>query len=218
MFHVLLAELNTTSLVFLLLILGVSAMLLWRGQRYLHRARRADARPTVSAASSAVRARATTPRDVESWQVEAHELVRQWTAQLDNKIRILDQLLRDADRQIARLERLHAQRGTASLAVPPAAEAEMPRFEAEVPPAALKAPAAAGQTNQAAALAEANRPAENAAALGQIGTPPKRSLVERQAEVYALADAGRTAADIARHVGTPVGEIELILALRGKAS
>ena len=38
----------------------------------------------------------------------------------------------------------------------------------------------------------------------------------RHAEVYDLADEGRSAQDIARQTGRPRGEIELILALRGR--
>jgi hypothetical protein len=38
----------------------------------------------------------------------------------------------------------------------------------------------------------------------------------RHAEVYDLADEGQSAQDIARHTGRPRGEVELILALRGR--
>jgi len=38
----------------------------------------------------------------------------------------------------------------------------------------------------------------------------------RHAEVYDLADEGQSPQDIARHTGRPSGEIELILALRGR--
>lgn len=37
---------------------------------------------------------------------------------------------------------------------------------------------------------------------------------DRQAEIFALADQGHSAADIAAQVGTPLGEVELILSLR----
>ena len=40
----------------------------------------------------------------------------------------------------------------------------------------------------------------------------------RHAEVYALADEGRSPAEIAARLDRPNGEIELILALRPKAS
>ena len=39
---------------------------------------------------------------------------------------------------------------------------------------------------------------------------------ERYEEIYLLADYGFDAAEIARRVGSPVGEVELILGLRGK--
>jgi DNA-binding NarL/FixJ family response regulator len=38
----------------------------------------------------------------------------------------------------------------------------------------------------------------------------------RHAEVYDLADEGQSAQEIARQTGRPRGEIELILALRGR--
>ena len=51
-------------------------------------------------------------------------------------------------------------------------------------------------------------------------TVPARALAEepdpRHAQVYALADEGRDANDIASQLGRPRGEVELILALRSK--
>jgi hypothetical protein len=44
--------------------------------------------------------------------------------------------------------------------------------------------------------------------------PPAPSIDPRHAEIYALADQGRSPRDIATHLGRPSGEIELILALR----
>ena len=37
---------------------------------------------------------------------------------------------------------------------------------------------------------------------------------DRQAEIFALADQGHSAADIATELGTPLGEVEMILSLR----
>lgn len=45
---------------------------------------------------------------------------------------------------------------------------------------------------------------------------PLPSVDPRYAEVYDLADEGQTPQDIARHTGRPRGEVELILALRGR--
>jgi hypothetical protein len=44
--------------------------------------------------------------------------------------------------------------------------------------------------------------------------PPPPAIDSRYAEIYALADQGRSPRDIATHLGRPSGEIELILALR----
>jgi hypothetical protein len=49
-------------------------------------------------------------------------------------------------------------------------------------------------------------------------TPPPAEEDPRHAEVYRLADQGKTASQIAHELGRHSGEIELILALRGKAS
>ena len=45
---------------------------------------------------------------------------------------------------------------------------------------------------------------------------PVPPLDPRHAEVYDLADEGQSAQDIARQTGRPRGEVELILALRGR--
>lgn len=44
---------------------------------------------------------------------------------------------------------------------------------------------------------------------------PGASAVRRQSEIYALADQGLATAAIATRVGCPIGEVELILGLRG---
>jgi hypothetical protein len=38
--------------------------------------------------------------------------------------------------------------------------------------------------------------------------------IRRQEEIYALADSGLTSATIAGRIGSPVGEIDLVLGLR----
>ncbi len=40
-------------------------------------------------------------------------------------------------------------------------------------------------------------------------------FTDRKADIFALADRGATAADIAQQLETPVGDVELILSLRG---
>lgn len=48
--------------------------------------------------------------------------------------------------------------------------------------------------------------------------PPERAASGEHDAVYRLADAGRSAADIARELGKPVGQVELILNLRRRQS
>ena len=45
--------------------------------------------------------------------------------------------------------------------------------------------------------------------------PPATDRARRREEIHRLADDGFAAAEIARRVGSPVGEVELILSLRG---
>jgi DNA-binding NarL/FixJ family response regulator len=45
---------------------------------------------------------------------------------------------------------------------------------------------------------------------------PASSASRRHAEIYSLADQGLTSASIANRLGSPIGEVELILGLRGK--
>jgi small-conductance mechanosensitive channel len=59
---------------------------------------------------------------------------------------------------------------------------------------------------------------ETIAALGTAPPPraPQREEDQRHAAVYALADSGLTAGQIAQRLARPEGEIELILALRSR--
>lgn len=45
-----------------------------------------------------------TPDDVLRWEVEMHEIARDFSAQIDNKASVLGHLIREADRAAARLE------------------------------------------------------------------------------------------------------------------
>ncbi|MCY2951916.1 MAG: hypothetical protein NTU53_08055 [Planctomycetota bacterium] len=47
-----------------------------------------------------------------------------------------------------------------------------------------------------------------------VSAEPSPAIDPRHAEVYMLADQGRTPAEIAQQLGRPRGEVELILALR----
>jgi len=68
----------------------------WRAEESTAKAD--DAKPSTPSAPSA------TSGEYGRWQVEMHDLSRELRAQLDNKIVILERLVREAEQQSARLE------------------------------------------------------------------------------------------------------------------
>lgn len=66
------------------------------------------------------------------------------------------------------------------------------------------------------ASSTSSRPAHPAHDVNDEG-PPAAPLDPRHAQVYDLADKGRTATQIAEELARPRGEVELILALRPRA-
>jgi hypothetical protein len=100
-----------------------------------------------------------------------------------------------------------------------AAKLELLISEADEKLAALRAAtaAAADGLNTPGAPVHARAPANGL--VGPAAAPPLASSGPdpRHAEVYALADEGLSPRDVARKLGRPNGEIELILALRSGA-
>ena len=130
-------------------------------------------------------------RDMSNLLVEFAEMARQMTGQLDTRAAKLEALLREADEKIAELRALSEGR-------PVAGGGGRALVEANVREAA------------AVALSEA-------VAVGRLAFDTGPGAIDpRHAEVYDLADEGRSAQDIARQTGRPSGEVELILALRGR--
>jgi len=127
------------------------------------------------------------PATVVRWEVEMQTLARDLKAEIDTKICVLQVLVRRSEEAAERLEAA-------------AARAERlgcrPRPDDE-------------ETDAVVALAE-----QAAAARGTLATPP---LPPYSDEVYALADAGGHAAEIAAQIGLPVGDVEFVLSLRSQA-
>ena len=129
--------------------------------------------------------------------VELSNMARQITAQLDTRAARLELLIKEADEKLAALH--SAGRFVPSIAredvAPQVDESDLP-----------------GRT----ALAEA--PSSTEATIDPptpTAVPPSPPAIDsRHADVYSLADGGRSAAEIARLLSRPTGEIELILALR----
>jgi hypothetical protein len=148
---------------------------------------RKDPLETPPARSAMAQQRAL-ERDMQSLLVEYEQMIRNMTAQLDTRATKLELLIKEADEKLAALR-------AANGVTPPAAAPSSPPTESDA------------SAEGAAAVARAT----------DLTPTPRRDPTgpdPRHAEVYALADQGLSPRDVARRLGRPNGEIELILALR----
>lgn len=200
----LLAEGQAANALLLAGVALVCAVLLFRSQRRIRQQAPSQPLPpsawrpqppTHSAASGAV----NPPREAESWQVEFHETAREATAKLDNKIRILEHLIRDADARIARLQSVGEW-------LDQSAQIEID-----------SSPGSPFPSPPGAEMGE-SRESEPQGALSTTALRSGGAALASQpyGEIYALADAGQSSVKIASRLNRPVGEIELILGLRPK--
>ena len=116
---------------------------------------------------------------------------------LENRVRTLEELLRAADRKIVELNALLKQN-------------DPPR-----PPAksrAVERPQPTSAHHQAEGLA---RSRDFSSMANAAVTADSRRTTARYQAVYKLLDQGESAAAVARQLGFPVGEVELIAGLRG---
>jgi hypothetical protein len=132
-------------------------------------------------------------RDINNLMVEMLETARQMTAQLDTRAAKLELLIRQADERLAALKSTPAN----ASAIPNLGNANRPADDPHPDDSAPDSPPVV----PAPASESTPEPVE---------TPPD----PRHAEIYALADQGRTPWEIARSLDRPNGEVELILALR----
>ena len=182
------AEGNQPITVICLALLAITVtFVLMRTQKALARQRQARSPEPSREQESAEHH--TGPQDFLRWDVKMHETARDLSAQLDSKLGLLQHLVREADRAAARLEAaLEASEAASPTTAPP-------------PP-----------RNQADALRGSLHNAE-LAGLSLEKTPPAANDARYQ-EIYTLSDYGYPPSEIARRLGSPVGEIELILSLR----
>lgn len=206
----LLAEVQAANVVFLAGVALACAVLLFRSQRRL---RRQAASQTAAPSAWSLRDlsqpvppnRLEAPLEMQRFEVQMHDMARETTARIDNKIRILEHLIRDADERIARLEAVgewmdrSAKLDAAKLDAGPHAHPES---------GVVLSKLSAGSRGQA--VSTANRQAESAPPTHSKSDPAGRS----REEVYALADSGQTSAEVANRLNRPIGEVELILGLR----
>lgn len=189
----LLAQVEPTTVLFLSGLALVCAVLLFRTHRQLNtRPKGRLSHPSTWSKAAPSKPSAAhhldMPREAQRWEVEMHDTARELRGQLDTKISVLQHLIRDAAEQAARLEAALDRAGKLDLG----SSRSAPRL----------------QTAPIHAVEHARSSAEPA----KTASPTAR----RYAEIYALADSGLASAAIAHRVGSPIGEIELILGLRGK--
>jgi hypothetical protein len=151
------------------------------------------------------------PPQLSRWEVQMHEMARDLSGQLDSKIAILEHLVRDAQHQADRLEAVIERARHLQLLGPE-------------------------ETGRAAHFDRADerrldgRPRYEDDELNWLArgsgrvTPPLDTMPgevthqdDRYRQIYRLAASGYSSAAIAHKIGTPIGEVELILSLRGKA-
>lgn len=192
------------------------AWLLFRSHRYLSRqdkgwspaARRARPKPCQPGPQL------DAPDEAIRWELSMHETARDLAGQLDSKMSALGHLIQEADRAAARLEQALgvAPRGADQSEPGKAQEAERPSSE---PPDELD-PLPPGPSSQADALKGAGPWDRLSPGNSDAHGRPRSPADDRYEEIYMLADYGFDAAEIARRVASPVGEVQLILSLRSK--
>jgi hypothetical protein len=137
------------------------------------------------------------PSDLAQWEVEMHETARQLSAQLDSKLSLLQSLIVEADRAAARLEGM------------------LERAYPTLPPGNQAESLCPGTAQAHDDLQDLEPIAEESKSLAADRMPSQAAdRARRRGEVYRLADYGFGPSEIARRVGSPVGEVELILSLR----
>jgi hypothetical protein len=140
------------------------------------------------------------PPNVLRWQVEMHETARDLKGELDTKMVALQQLISMAEAEALRLEAAieRAQR----LGISPCHDtlAELERVTAEV----------AGEVGSDSPVTLGNLP--------QVPVAAETANVvsaDTQARICALAESGLPAPVIAEQIGHSVGDVEMVLSLRG---
>lgn len=135
----------------------------------------------------------------------------EWSARVERRIGRLQQLIAEADRAAARLEAALAWAERRQPGADPAGR----KLDSRVDPPDTSRRVA----SQAEALKLVSGPGRPSLAREQTAdqppSPDRPPPEVRYQEIYALADRGFDAAEISRRLGQPVGEVELILGLRG---
>jgi hypothetical protein len=152
-------------------------------------------------------------RDMGNLLVEYEEMIRRMTAQVDTRATKLELLIKDAEDVLARLKAALVEADGAAPGMngrPDAGTASQQSEDRDGSVGPTQTPGT-DEKERAGGVAAGDGTG------GQPGDDPPDSAGggdHRHDEVYRLADGGQSARDIAKRLGRPYGEIELILALR----
>jgi len=148
---------------------------------------------------------ADAPASLLAWEVHMHETAREVSAQIDTKLRLLQQLVAEADRAATRLER--------ALAAVQTATAEPPRSGCGEP--ANPSPSEGATARPSPIQSEATSSPLPLGNPDQTTAPPSPVRPEAlDLEVGLLADYGFPLQEIASRCGITVSEVETILQRR----
>ncbi len=212
--------------VFLLGLCLMTVVLLMRSRRYFRQVARhqnAMAPPKQIAEKAKPASAAIPPQQHEQWEVAMHELARDLSGQLDSKIRILEMLIREANQTAARLDaaldktRLvrSADREEKHDEQPATIQPHRPRGRDE----STSVKRNTGPRGSESIARPLKKPTANASSpdwFDKTDSPLKSTPPNPRFErIYALADAGLSPTTIAKQIGSQLGEVELILSLRG---
>lgn len=149
---------------------------------------------------SAVEQNAAIRRDMEQLLIELDRFSRDVSAQIDTRFVKLEQSIADADKRISALRIL--------LEAARAAGASLGQFPAADTPGPVDSPDTAHPQNTALSNASMEDSSTGSVRL---------SASQRRKQIYDLADQGLSPLQIAQKLDQRVGEVELILNLRGAA-
>lgn len=148
---------------------------------------------------------AATPASHEALDAVIHdteELAERLAAAMDARAARLERLIREADDRLRRLER-------AAVSAPESSALIEHRPSSQGGPGGARALTAATPRSFPQGAAESAERQTMTSLEGDTVDPMQR-------QVFALADQGMPALEIARRVGQPTGQVELMLALRGR--
>lgn len=145
---------------------------------------------------------ADAPAEVLRWQVEMHETARDLKAEIDSKLSALQALVVLARQEAERLEAAIRRAADGGIGGDDAPRDTLAAIERLADPAALDDP------DKLAEVA-AQCPSHASATAADPFHDNERTIA-----IARLADRGHSSVEIARRLGRPLGEVELLLGLR----